>query len=44
MTVKPEFLSFGKVTTGGEGATEKRLTKKVMIKKNKGEDLTIKKV
>ena len=44
LVVKPETLSFGTIDTGVEGALEKRLTKKVMVKKNRGEDLTIKKI
>ena len=44
LVVKPETLSFGTIDTGGEAALEKRLTKKVMVKKNRGEDLTIKKI
>jgi len=44
LVVKPEILSFGTIDTGGEGALEKRLTRKVMVKKNRGEDLAIKKI
>jgi len=44
LVVKPASLSFGTIDTGAEGAVEKRLTKKVMVKKNRGEDLTIKKI
>ena len=44
LVVKPEALAFGTIDTGAAGALEKRLTKKVMVKKNRGEDLTIKKI
>ena len=44
LVVKPEALAFGTIDTGAAGTLEKRLTKKVMVKKNRGEDLTIKKI
>lgn len=44
LTVRPVSLSFGTVDTGKEASAQKNLSKKVMIKKNRGEDLAIKKV
>ena len=44
LDVKPNTLAFGKINLAGEGDVQKRLTKKVMVKKNRGEDLAIKKI
>ena len=44
LVVKPAALSFGKVDTDRTSNLQKRLTKKVMVKKNRGEDLTIKEI
>jgi hypothetical protein len=44
LVVKPRSLAFGKINLAGEGNLQKRLTKKVMVKKNRGEELDIKKI
>ena len=44
LVVKPNTLAFGKINLAGEGDLQRRLTKKVMVKKNRGEDLSIKKI
>ena len=44
LAVQPNTLAFGKINLAGEGDLQKRLTKKVMVKKNRGEDLAIKKI
>ena len=44
LDVKPDTLAFGKINLAGEADVQKRLTKKVMVKKNRGEDLAIKKI
>ena len=44
LAVKPSSLAFGKINLEGEGDLQKRLTKRVMVKKNRGENLTIKKI
>ena len=44
LAVRPNTLAFGKINLAGEADVQKRLTKKVMVKKNRGEDLAIKKI
>lgn len=44
LDVKPNSLAFGKINISGDDDVQKRLTKRVMVKKNRGEDLAIKKI